>query len=82
MVTLDYRDINKEKSLQFMIMMKNKIEQLFSSEECHILFNTLPFKKNNQYHTTIILRSENIRTILQALEIDILRNSKLSVIFS
>ena len=82
MVTLDFRDINKEKSLHFMEMMKYKLEQSFSPEQCSITLNPIPFKKNNQYHTTLILKSQNIRKVLESIEAEILRNSKLSVIFA
>jgi len=82
MATLDYRDMSREKSLQFQTLLHNKLKTLFANEECSIILNSIPFKKNNQFHTTIILKAPNIRNILQARESEILRNSKLSVIFS
>jgi primosomal protein N' (replication factor Y) (superfamily II helicase) len=80
MVTLDYRDSNRDKSIQFMLLLENKIQSLKQTKNSVVIRNTTPFKKNNLYHSTLTIKSENIRVILEQLEQEILKNAKLSLI--
>lgn len=81
MITLEYRDVNKQKAETFMQMLDNKLQFLNEEKKYDIQFVSLPFKKNNQYHYKIILKGDDIRNFLKNIEIEIMRNSKLSVVF-
>lgn len=81
MITLEYRDVNKQKAETFMQMLDNKLQLLNKEKKFNIQFVSLPFKKNNQYHYKIILKGDDIRNFLKNIEIEIMRNSKLSVVF-
>jgi len=79
MITLQYRDTSKQKAEDFTKMLYNKLEILNESQKHNLQFVNIPFKKNNQYHYKIIIKGENIRTFLWEIEVEIMRNSKLSL---
>jgi hypothetical protein len=56
MITLEYRDKSEEKSYNFMLNLKNKLDLLNSNEKIEIIFNKHAFKKYNQYFIKIILK--------------------------
>lgn len=56
MVTLEYRDIQKQKAENFMKMLDNKLQTLNKRNEYDIQYVCLPFKRNNQYHYKIIIK--------------------------
>ncbi len=81
LVTLEFRDQNEEKSLNFCKILKNKLDILNIDNKYEILLNTKWFKKNNQYHHKIIIKWENLRTFLEDIRSEVLRNPKLSLSF-
>jgi primosomal protein N' len=54
MLTLEYRHNKKEKSIDFMKKIYNKLLLVKSKEE--IIFNENTFKKSNKYYSTIIIK--------------------------
>lgn len=82
MTTLEYRHTQKQKAESFMQMLYNKLQILNKQTSYNIQFVSLPFKKNNQYHYKIIIKGNDIRTFLQEIEAEVMRNWKLSVLFS
>ena len=87
MLTLEYRDKNKEKALNFMENLKNKLDlnnhnsNEKSSWKLEIKLNISPFKKFNQYYYKIIIKWNNLREFLECIKLEIMRNSSLVVIF-
>ena len=91
MITLEYRDKNKQKSIDFMINLKNKLDLISpinpplqegnNKSEVQIILNKESFKKFNQYFTKIILKWDNLREFLKNIKSEIYNNSNLSVIF-
>ena len=88
MITLEYRNRNKQKSIDFMINLKNKLDIIKSIplqggdlEDIQIILNKESFKKYNQYFTKIILKWNNLREFLENIKSEIYNNSNLSVIF-
>ena len=80
MITLEYRDGNKDKSKAFIENLKNKVD-LLNSWNYEIILNESPRKKYNQYYYKIIIKWDNIRDFLEQIKPEIMRNSKLSLIF-
>ena len=81
MLTLEYRDKSEQKSIDFMVNLKNKLDLLNSDEKIEIILNKKPFKKYNQYFTKIILKWDNLRDFLENIKYEIYKNSNLSIIF-
>lgn len=89
MLTLEFRDKNKEKALKFMENLKNKldlnnkknIDQKEIAWDIEIKLNISPFKKYNQYYYKIIIKWNNLREFLKCIKPEIFRNSSLVVIF-
>ena len=89
MITLEYRHKNQQKSIDFMLNLKNKLDILKKSfmqekneeNDIEIVLNKETFKKYNQYYTKIILKWNNLRKFLENIKQEIFRNSNLSVIF-
>jgi len=81
LIILEYRDKLEKKSLDFMLKLKDKLDQLNKNNEIEIILNKESFKKNNQYFIKIVLKGNNLRDFLQKIKNEIFRNSNLSVIF-
>ena len=90
MLTLEYRHKNKQKSLDFMEKLKNKLDLLnqdhttpliMGKNNIEIILNKQTFKKYNQYFVKIILKWNNLRNFLENIKYEIFRNSNLTVIF-
>jgi primosomal protein N' (replication factor Y) len=79
-VTLEYRDISKEKALIFMQKLNNKLN-LEDKKGIEIIFNEKSIKKINQHYYKIIVKWENIRNFIEKIKPEIIRNSGLNVIF-
>lgn len=82
MVTLEYRHKDSEKSLQYIQKIHTLLEKFDSENNYQIIAASSTFKKNNTYHASMIVKGPNIRSFLKNIEETILRESKLSVIFS
>jgi primosomal protein N' (replication factor Y) len=91
LATIEYRDKDKQKALDFIIKIKEKLELspptpslanlAKEGNEVEIILNTTPFKKCNQYHYKIILKWQNLREFLNCIKSEVLKNSNLVVIF-
>lgn len=81
MVTLEYRHKDSEKALTFTKKLENTLTDLDADNIYSLLRGTSTFKKNNSYHTKIIIRWDDIRSLLTKIESTIMRESGLSVIF-
>ena len=80
MASLEYRDISKEKAKKFIESLKNKLD-LLNKGSYEIILNESPRKKYNQYYYKIIVKWKPIRNFLEEIKPEIMRNSKLSLIF-
>jgi len=81
MLTIEYRDMNKEKASVFITKLYNKLALQDEKGEFDITFIKTPFKKYNQYYFKIILKGKNTRDFLEWIKFEIMRNKWLSVIF-
>ena len=81
MVTIEYRDKNKDKAENFMKMIHHKLEIEDSEKAYDITLVPSPIKRYNQYHYRIILKWKDIKKFLQSIKHEIMRNGKLVVIF-
>lgn len=81
MVTLEYRNKDSKKTLDFTEKLSEKLKKIDTENTYQILRWGSTFRKNNTHHATIIIKWDNIREILSKIEKIILRESGLSVIF-
>ncbi len=77
---LEYKDLNKEKALEFIMQIKNKLDLENSSKSVEIIFNTNCIKKFNEFHYKIILKWQNLRDFLSCIKPEIMRNRWLVLI--
>lgn len=78
---LHCRDSSKEISVK---TLKHLLTQLEESEKNHsikILYGENSFKKNNEYHTSAIIKWQNLRSFLERIRPEILKNPKISLQF-
>lgn len=88
MAYLEYRDTSKTKANDFIVNLKNKLD-LLNSGNFEIILNESPRKKYNQYYYKIIVKSPchpeldsgSLRSFLNNIKPEIMRNSKLNLIF-
>lgn len=81
MITLEYRDRFQEKAEAFISMLHNKIT-IFNSQGLYsVQLVNIPFRRNNQYHYKIIIKWDKIQELLHHIQPEIIRNSKLSLIW-
>ena len=81
MITLEYRNISKEKAKIFIDKLKNKLEIEKKEKNIEILSIPNPSKKHNQFYYKLIIKWENLRDFLKCIKTEIMRNSGLIVIF-
>ena len=81
MVTLEYRDENSEKSQKFISEIQQLLQSFPESKDLHFLKSSVAFRKNNTFHSSLIIKGKNIRDILTCIEKTLFQNSKLSIIF-
>ena len=81
MITLEYRNKDSKKTLNFTQKLEEKLRKYDPENKYHILRWWSTFKKNNSHHATLIVKWENIRILLKNIESVIMRESWLSVIF-
>ncbi len=80
--TLEYRHKSEEKALDFTTQLFNKLELEISSEKkIEIIFNKSSTRKFNQFYYKIILKGEDIRSVLILIKAEVIRNSWLSITF-
>ncbi len=80
MVTLEYRDTQKQKAADFMQNFFEKLELLNENYKHNMQLVSLPFKKSNQYHYKIIIKWSPLKPFLQEIKTEIMKHSKLSII--
>jgi len=56
MLTLEYRNTNKDKAKNFILNLKNKLDILNTKKNIDILLIPNPNKRHNQYYYKIILK--------------------------
>ncbi len=81
MVTIEYRDKNKEKAENFIKMIEHKLRTIDENNQYDITLVPTPLRRYNQYHYRLILKWKNIKEFLQNIKHEIMRNGKLIVIF-
>jgi len=81
MLTLEYRNKNKEKAKWFIQNLKNKLDIENNDKKIEIILVPNPSKKYNQYYYRIILKWEELRKFLECIKPEIMRNSWLVIIF-
>jgi len=81
MVTLEYRHKNSVKSLEYIKNLEQTLQTADSDSSYTFLRWSSTFRKNNTHHSTLIIRGENIRSLLTHIEKKILSESSLSVVF-
>ncbi len=79
---LEYRHTSKQKASDFLEKLFQKLCLLNEDNTYSIQFNNKQAtKKYNQYYYTIVLKWPDLRTFLHQIQLDIIRNSWLSIIF-
>lgn len=81
MLSLEYRNKSKEKSLSFIKNLKNKLDLENNNKNIDILLVPNPTKKHNQFYYKIIIKWDNLRDFITCIKTEIMRNSWLVVIF-
>jgi len=81
MFTLEYRHTNKDKAQNFITQLNNKLN--LENKLWNINIQMVPnyHKKHNQYYYKIILKWEDLRSFLNCIKYEIMRNKNLSIIF-
>ena len=81
MVTLEYRHKDSQKAVAYTKKLESLLKSFDANTKYHFLRGSSAFKKNNLYHSVLIIKGENVRDLLKEIESTILRESSLSVIF-
>lgn len=88
MATLEYRNKDKQKAIQFIQNLKNKLEietqtllNSWTIKNIELIIVPNSIKKHNQYYNRLIIKWEKIRILLEQIRTEILKNSSLVVIF-
>ena len=82
MLTLEYRDKNKEKASSFITNLNNKLNlEKSNHKDIQIKLITNPSRKYNQYYYKIIIKWHNLKNFIKCIKNEIIRNSWLVVIF-
>lgn len=85
MITLEYRNKDKQKSKNYIDKIMNKLilekENFKNNYNIEIIPVPNPIKRHNQYHYKIIIKWEKIREFIETIKPEIIRNSSLVVIF-
>ncbi len=80
MLSLEYRHTDKQKAKSFITNLKNKLD-LEKNKQTEIVLVPNPSKKHNQFHYKIIIKWKNLRSFINCIRDEIIRNSSLSIIF-
>ncbi len=81
MVTLGYRHKDSKKSLSYIEKLEKTLKEHDSENLYQFLRWSSSFKKNNSHHSTLIIKGQNIRKLLNHIKNKILSESSLSVVF-
>lgn len=81
MVSLEYRHKDSTTSLEYIQKLLRELEEFPEATELQFLPASSSFRKNNMYHSKLIIKWENLRNTLQGIESKILANPHLSIIF-
>jgi len=81
MVTLEYRHKKRESVNTYLQKLSETLRQHDNTNTYIFLLGSNPFKKNNSYHGKLIIRGEDIRSLIWNISSIILREKSLSVIF-
>jgi len=79
-VVLRYKNIDKNKSIDYMSKFYEKLISL-NDRWLDIIFVKNVIKRNNQFFSKIIIKWNNLRDFISLIKKDILRNKDMSVIF-
>lgn len=80
LVTLRYKDKNKEKSIDYINSLKQKLDKL-NPWDFEIIKVETTIKRDNQYFSKIIIKWHNVRDFLQNIKKEIFSQKNLVVIF-
>lgn len=75
------RDISKVVSIKSLKDLLVKLEKSERNQSIKILYGENSFKKNNEYHTSAIIKWHNLRSFLEHIRSEILKNPKISLQF-
>lgn len=81
MVSLEYRNTDEKKSLDFIKKLEENLKNIDTKNNYDYLASTSTFRKNNAHHAKLIIKWNDIRDLLAHIKSTILKESKLSVIF-
>lgn len=83
MVTIEYRDKSKDKALNFITKIFNKLEITKETEKKEVSIELIktPIKKYSNYYYKIIIKWNNLRDFLETIKFEIMRNKGLVLIF-
>lgn len=84
MIILEYRDKDIKKTKEFIEKLKIKLDKENEKKQdknIEIILNSNSIKRNNSYHSKIILKWKNIREFLKCIKNEILKIPNLVVIF-
>lgn len=77
--TIKYKNANIEKSIDFINKLEKKLKEIDVKKEYSIESITKPIKRNNQYHTKIIIKWTNIDNLLFKIKNLIFQEKNLSI---
>ena len=80
MLTLEYRNKNKQKAYDFICQLKNKLD-IENKSWLDIRLIPHPEKRYNQFYYKIIIKWNKLRDFIQCIKAEIFKNSWLIVIF-
>ena len=81
MATLEYRNIDAKKALNFTEKLEITLREKDPENNFQILRWSSTYKKNNSYHATLVIKWKGMHEFLKNIQDIILRESNLSVIF-
>lgn len=81
LATIEYRDLDKDKSKKFIDKIFKKLEINNADGKIEIIQIEKYTRKHNQYYYKIIIKWDNLRSFLECIKKDIFTNSKLVTIF-
>ena len=82
LITLEYRNKDKEKSEKYIDNLYIKLTENIKNKNIEIILSKTNFKKHNQYFNKIILKWENIKNNIDFLRSEIFKNPNLTISFN
>ena len=78
---IEYKNMKKEKSLEYINKLKTKLDSININSSYEITMIENYKKRNNQFFSKIIIKWNNIRKITDKIKYEIIRNKDLSIRF-